>query len=156
VTAAGVLVIGYGNPLRGDDGAGWHAADLLAADPRLTGARVLARHQLVPELAVDVGRASLVVLVDAAAGGAPGSVSVRRVRPPAAPRANWSHHLDPEGLAGLAKDLYGAVPPIVLVSVGAGSFAGGDRLSGALERALPEVVEAVAEVIAGRGLLSRR
>jgi hydrogenase maturation protease len=157
VTTAGVLVIGYGNPLRGDDGAGWHAADLLAADPRLTGARVLARHQLVPELAVDVGRASLVVLVDAAAGGAPGSVSVRRVRPPAAARASCSHHLDPEGLAGLAEALHDAhAPPIVLVSVAAASFAEGDRLSGAVEQALPGVVEAVAEVIAGRGLLSRR
>jgi hypothetical protein len=38
----------------------------------------------------------------------------------------------------------------VLVSVAAGSFAAGDRLSGALERALPEVVEVVAEVVSGQ------
>ena len=83
---AGALVVGYGNSLRSDDGVGWHAAGLLATDPRLAGARVLARHQLVPELAVDVSRASLVVLVDAAADGDPGSLSVRRVRPrPSAP-----------------------------------------------------------------------
>jgi hydrogenase maturation protease len=150
VNHAGVLVVGYGNPLRSDDGVGWHAAELLATDPRLTGARVLAHHQLVPELALDISRASLVVLVDAAADGDPGAVSVRRVQPRRTETATWSHHLDAESLAGLAKDLYGAVPPIVLVSVGAGSFPGGDRLSGALERALPEVVEVVTDVVAGR------
>ena len=48
MTGAGVLVVGYGNPLRGDDGFGCHAAALLAADPRLEEARVLARHQLTP------------------------------------------------------------------------------------------------------------
>jgi hydrogenase maturation protease len=149
VTAAGVLIVGYGNPLRSDDGIGWHAAKLLAAD-RLLGARILARHQLAPELAEDVSRASLVVLVDAAAEGEPGSVSVRRIgSPPPAP-ITWSHHLVPETLAGLANALYGTVPPIVLVSVAAASFAEGDRLSSALERALPEVVEVVAGVVTGQ------
>jgi hydrogenase maturation protease len=150
VTAAGVLVVGYGNPLRGDDGIGWHAAGLLATDRRLDGARVLTHHQLTPELAEDISRASLVVLVDAAADGDPGSVSVRTVGPPPAARTTWSHHLDPQTLAGLAQALYGRVPPIVLVSVAAGSFADGDGLSSALERALPEVVEAVARVVTER------
>ena len=149
MTGAGVLVVGYGNSLRTDDGAGWHAAHLLAADPRLADAQVLARHQLAPELAVDVSRASLVVLVDATADGDPGSVTVRRVRPHPATTATWSHHLAPEALAGLAETLYGPAPPIVLVSVAAASFAEGDRLSSTLEAALPELVEVVARVVAG-------
>jgi hydrogenase maturation protease len=147
---AGVLVVGYGNPLRSDDGLGWRAAELLATDPRLAGARILAHHQLVPELAVDISRASLVVLVDAAADGDPGSVSVRRIRPRPVVPATLSHHLDPEALAGLAKDLYGVVPPIAVVSLAAGSFAAGDRLSGAVERALPKLVEVVTSVVSGQ------
>jgi hydrogenase maturation protease len=147
VTAAGSLIVGYGNSLRTDDGVGWHAAGLLATDPRLEGARVLARQQLTPELAADVSRASLVVLVDASAEGAPGSVSVRRIGPRSATPTPWSHHLDPATLAGLAEALYGVVPPIVLVSVAASSFAEGDRLSDPLQRALCEVVEVVAGVI---------
>ena len=150
MTAAGVLVVGYGNSLRSDDRIGWHAAGLLATDPRLAGVRVMAQHQLVPELAEDVSRASLVVLVDAAAEGGPGSLSVRRVQPRPPTPATWSHHLDPETLAGLAEVLYGFVPPIVLVSVAAGSLAEGDRLSVALEQALPEVVEVVADVVTGQ------
>ena len=149
MTPAGVLVVGYGNSLRGDDGIGWHAAGLLATDPRLAGARVLAQHQLVPELAADISQASLVVLVDAAAEGDPGSLSVRQVQPRPPTPTTWSHHLDPETLAGLAEALYGQVPPVVLVSVAAGSVAESDRLSGDLERALPEVVQVVADVVTG-------
>jgi hydrogenase maturation protease len=150
VNGAGVLVVGYGNSLRSDDGIGWHAARLLAADPRLPGARVLAHHQLAPELAEDISRATLVVLVDASADGDPGSISIRPVLPPPVGPATWSHHLGPETLAGLAAALYGAVPPMVLVSVAAGSFAEGDRLSAALERALPGVVEVVADLVTGQ------
>ena len=150
MTPTGVLVVGYGNPLRGDDGVGWHAAERLADDPRLDGARVLAHHQLAPERAEDISRASLVVLVDASADGDPGTVRVHTVEPTPAGQTTWSHHLDPPTLAGLAEALYGLVPPIVLVSVAAGSFAEGDGLSGALERALPEVVEVVAGVVTGQ------
>jgi hydrogenase maturation protease len=150
VTGAGVLVVGYGNPLRRDDGLGWHAASLLATDPRLAGAQVLTHHQLVPELAEDVSRASLVVLVDASTQGEPGSLSVRRIGPRPATPATWSHHLDPVTLAGLAKGLYGAAPAMVLVSVAAGSFAEGDGLSCVLQQALPAVVEVVAGVVSGQ------
>ena len=145
----GVLVIGYGNPLRSDDGVGWHAAGRLADDPRLAGAEVLARHQLTPELAADVARAALVVLVDAALGGEPGSIVLRRVRPRRPGPAGGSHHLDPESLAGLAEALYGAVPPVVLVEVAASSLAPGGNLSPTLERVVPEVMQVVVRV-AGR------
>ena len=40
MTPPAVLVVGYGNPLRGDDGIGWHAAHHLATDPRLVGVGV--------------------------------------------------------------------------------------------------------------------
>ena len=151
MTGDGVLIVGYGNTLRGDDGVGWHAAARLAGDPRLAGAEVLTRHQLTPELAEDVARASLVVLVDAHSdGGAPGSVSVRPLQPRREAAPGWSHHLDPDALAGLAGALYGTVPPVVLVSVGVASLAGGDRLSPAVRRALPGVVEAVARVVEER------
>ena len=32
-----ILVIGYGNVLRSDDGIGWHVAERLAEDPRFDG-----------------------------------------------------------------------------------------------------------------------
>ena len=129
------------------NGAGWHAATRLAADPRLAGARVLARHQLTPELATDIASASLVVLVDTSVDGAPGSVAVRSIQPRQDSPLPWSHHLDPAALAGLAHALYDHVPPIVLISVAGAAFAHGDRLSPALQRVLPEVVDKVARVV---------
>lgn len=145
---AGVLVVGFGNPLRGDDGVGCSAAGLLAADPRLEGATVLARHQLTPELATDIASASLVVLIDASVNdGAAGSVAVRSIQPRRDSPLSWSHHLDPAALAGLADALYDHVPPMVLISVTGAAFTGADRLSPAVQRVLREVVERVARAV---------
>jgi hydrogenase maturation protease len=151
VNGQGVLVVGYGNTLRGDDGIGWQAAVHMAEDPRLAGAEVLARHQLTPELAKDVAMASLVVLVDARADGdTPGSVRVRRVAPRPDGLTAWSHQLEPAALVGLAATLYGAVPPVYLVSVGGASFAYGAALSPALRQALPRIAEVVAHLVTER------
>jgi hydrogenase maturation protease len=144
----GTLVVGYGNALRGDDGAGGRAAALLARDPRLADATVLARHQLTPELAWNVSRASLVILVDASSDEDPGAVSVRRVEATDGAGSASSHALDPGALVALARVLWDAAPPVFVVSVGAASMEMEDRLSPEVERALPVVVDAVAAIVA--------
>lgn len=148
----GVLVIGYGNPLRGDDALGWHAAGRLAEDPRLDGIEVLWRHQLTPELALDISDASLVVLVDARDGDEPGVIRVERVVPAdVASTAAWSHHVEPVSLMTMARDLYGGSPDVFTVSVGTASLELGDPLSPAVKEALPGVVEAVLAIVAAHG-----
>ena len=66
------LIIGYGNPLRGDDGLGWQVASELAkcVDALIS---VVAVHQLTPELAEPVSDADLVIFVDSSCDGEPGS-----------------------------------------------------------------------------------
>ena len=58
--AAKVFVVGYGNPLRGDDGVGQEVAQVLARQrhhlPALAGTDVMSTHQLVPEMALDLSR----------------------------------------------------------------------------------------------------
>ena len=49
------LIIGYGNPLRSDDGFGWHAGRLLAQALAGQEAEVITCHQLTPELADGFG-----------------------------------------------------------------------------------------------------
>ncbi len=150
--AGGTLVICYGNALRSDDGLGWHAAARLTQDPRLQGAQVLWQHQLTPELAVDVSTASLVVLVDASDGDEAGAISVRRLLDEApADGSAWSHHLGPAELIALARELWGASPPVFVVSVGAANLEVGDRLSPAVEQALPGLVDAVVAIVAVHG-----
>lgn len=147
--AGAVLVIGYGNSLRSDDGIGWHAAARLADDARMRGAVVLQRHQLTPDLALDLGGASLVVLVDASDGDQAGVIAVRRLDPPQGAGPAWSHHLEPASLLAIARHLYGASPTVYVVSVGTASLEVGDHLSPPVEQALPGVVDAVAAIVAG-------
>jgi Nickel-dependent hydrogenase len=78
----------------------------------------------------------------------PGSIRGRRVTPRGDGVAAWSHHLDPAALAGLAGSLYGAVPPVYLVSVAGVSFDHGEELSPALQHALPRVADTVAHLAA--------
>jgi len=155
------LVIGYGNTLRSDDGAGPEAASILAGDPRLAGAEVLAVQQLVPELALDMSRASIVVLVDASVTGRPGEVTVRPVVAAGAGEMGGtagmagapgpsSHHVGPAELLGLARELYGAAPSAFVVSIGAADLGPGEELSPEVRAALPRVADAVAGLV-GRG-----
>ncbi|MGD0875987.1 MAG: hydrogenase maturation protease [Acidimicrobiales bacterium] len=146
--AGNVLIICYGNPIRGDDGAGWRAAELLADDPRAVGAQVLARHQLTPELAEDVSRASLLVLVDASEEpGVAGSVSVYPV--PDSPKAGsaFSHHVDPTHLLQLAATLFGQSPRAVQVSIRVADIDPGTALSAPVEAGMPMLVDAVIDLI---------
>jgi hydrogenase maturation protease len=146
----GALVVGYGNPLRTDDGVGWHVAERLADDPRLEGVTVLRRHQLTPELALDISVATRVVLVDARRGVAAGTFTAARVERAEGSATTWSHHLGPPSLIALAHELYGRVPDVFLVSCGVNSLEIGDKLSLEVEAALPRVVDAVAELIVPR------
>lgn len=148
---AGVLVVGYGNSLRSDDGLGWHLAERLGEDPRFDGVTVLQRHELMPELALDFSRVGLVVLVDASHTPAAGTFTIDRVEPASSSEMTWSHHLSPSSLLALARELYGEAPDVVAVSVGVESLEVGDRLSPVVEAALPRVADAVVELIAEHG-----
>jgi hydrogenase maturation protease len=143
----GVLVVGYGNDLRTDDGVGPAVAARLADDPRLAGAEVRSMHQLTPELAFDASRVSLLVLVDAAADVAAGEVVVTHLDPMTVAGEALTHHLDPVGLVGLAQELWGAAPTVIVVSVGVSSLEIGDRLSPVVEGAVPRAADAVAAII---------
>jgi hydrogenase maturation protease len=104
------------------------------------------RHQLTPELAAEISDASLVVLVDAADGLAPGEIAVGRVGE-AADSSAWSHHVDPAGLVGLAQELWGTAPPVFTVCVGAVSMEVGDGFSPAVAAAIPGAVDAVVAIV---------
>lgn len=154
----GVLVVGYGNGLRSDDGVGRAVAERLVDDPRLAGATVLSVHQLTPELAVDISRASVVVFIDAALGGRPGEITVGRLAPAAAPAAvpvpvapitSFTHHLDAASLVALATGLFGGAPLVHLVTIAGASMDVGDQLSPIVAAALPQAVETVVDVAVG-------
>ena len=63
------LVIGYGNVLRGDDGAGFLTAELLRDKLRDPDIEILSQHQLLPELMEPISRAARVIFIDATVSG---------------------------------------------------------------------------------------
>jgi hydrogenase maturation protease len=142
-----VLVVGYGNALRSDDGLGWHVAERLAVDPRFGGVEILQRHQLTPELALDVSAAAVVVFVDATTSLSSGEVSVERVERLEHAGDTWSHHVSPSGLVALSQQLYGRSAEVYVVSCGMQSDEMGERLSPVVEAAMPTVIDAVAELV---------
>jgi hydrogenase maturation protease len=126
-----VLIIGYGNPLRGDDGFGYRAAE------RIPGA--MAVHQLTPELMDPIARADRVVFLDATAEGVPGEIRRRRVEAFASGGA-FTHHSTPEGLLAGAKALYGRAPEAVLITVCGANFEMSQALSPAVESAMERIL----------------
>jgi hydrogenase maturation protease len=155
-----VTVIGCGNPLRGDDGLAWQAARLLArglgAEPQfLEQGRCLSAdgrveivtcQQLTLDLLETVHEAGRVIFVDASVQGEPGALAVETVMPDT-PQNLISHQFDPPTLLAAVKALYGACPPAMLCSVTAASFDYVEQLSPPVERALPELVRRVAEMV---------
>jgi hydrogenase maturation protease len=144
-----VLVVGYGNSLRRDDGAGWFAAerldDLLPADS----VRVLVRNQLTPELAETVSQVELVVLIDASCTDPPGHIAQREVQPAADTTLSLLHEVNPSQLLGTAVQLYGRCARALLFSIGGRDFEMGEGLSPEVAAAVDEVVNRVQLLIRG-------
>lgn len=140
-----MLIVGYGNPLRADDGLGWRAAERLreTAPPDT---RVLTAHQLTPELAEDASRAELVIFIDAEEGGEPGSWRREEVVPDAAGQP-FTHHVTPASLVAAAADLYGRAPRALLYTMAGESFEFREGLSPRVAAALPEMLEDVVAVV---------
>lgn len=151
-----VLVVGYGNPLRGDDGLGIAAVEMLieraeaaestrqraSAEPTVA-IRFKALHQLTPELASDLAEVDFAVFIDAACDNVQGEIVHRRVLPSHSAPDAFSHQLTPEVLLAMAERLYGRSPEAHLYSIGAASFEYGEALSEAVRAALPALVDRV-------------
>ena len=136
---ARLLILGYGDPLRGDDGVGWHAVHRLRERSAELDADVMSCHQLTPELAEAVSRAERVIFIDARVGPTPGTVEVSEVAAGAPEYPTFSHHLDAATLVALAQGLYGRAPEAWILAVTGESFAYTDQLSASVQSSLPEL-----------------
>jgi hydrogenase maturation protease len=147
------LVLGYGNPLRGDDGVGWQAAILVAKE--LEGqVDVLARHQLTPELAEPISQVDRVIFIDAACEGTPGQVHCRQVESSGGDGQTFTHHVAPADLLATAGALYGHIPAGYLITVNGDNFGYTEALSPLVSAALPRVLAQVKEIVQPTEVLS--
>lgn len=133
-----LVVIGYGNDLRGDDGAGRLVARAVEAR-NLPGVLVLDSHQLVPEMADEIASAELVLFVDASVNQ---DLSDFRVLPLASveSKVELGHCADPNWLLTLTRRLYGRMPAARLLTIAAPCLDFGEHLSPLCQHAVAEAV----------------
>lgn len=121
------LVIGYGNSLRSDDGAGLRVAEAVAAWG-LPGVRSLAVHQLTPELAECLADAGRVLFVDARLAAEGTDIAVLPVEP--SPSTIPAGHIsDPRSLLALTRWLLGCSPRAWLLTIPGVAFEIGEEMS---------------------------
>jgi hydrogenase maturation protease len=155
-----VLVIGYGNPGRLDDGLGPALADALER-LKLPGVTVDSDYQLAVEDARAVADHDVVVFADASLSG-PAPFTFCRIAPK--PGAHFSSHIvEPEGVLALARELFGAQPEAYVLGIRGYVFDDfGERLSeqaranlaaalAFIERVLRERSFHAAEAATGKG-----
>ncbi len=125
---ADVLVLAIGNPLRGDDGVGWRAAQHLNALADGKALEVVTCHQLTPELAELMAGAQRAIFVDAAVDVPAGEVRCEAVHP-GSETGGFSHHLTPCLLLSYTRSLFHKCPKAFQISIGGKSFGYSESLS---------------------------
>lgn len=139
-----ILVIGYGNPLRGDDGIGEQVAEAVALW-NLSQVRSIATHQLTPELAEELSQVDCAIFVDACIASE--AFQITPLLPNTDAGSQLGHYTDPRSLLALAEILYGKAPQAWLVAVPGVNFELGVSLSSqareGVERALVKIRELV-------------
>jgi hydrogenase maturation protease len=143
------LIIGYGNALRGDDGAGFIAAELLRDRIHDPAIEILSQQQLLPELMEPISRASRVIFIDASVAGRAGKVNRIPLRPAPA-CARFTHHATPESLLAGAQKLYGHTPEATLYTIPGRFFEPCQELTPSVRRAIDELVATLEKQLAVR------
>ena len=141
------LVIGYGNTLRSDDGAGQRVAEKIA-QWELPEVRSLAVHQLTPELAEDISQADAVIFIDAVATNSENSISVQIQQLQAADGdTSLGHSCNPRSLLSVTQVLYGKVIKAYWVLIPAVNFDFGEELSSLTRRGIDIALNQVKQII---------
>ncbi|MBN8215245.1 MAG: hydrogenase maturation protease [Spirochaetes bacterium] len=153
-----ILILGYGNEMRGDDGVGPLVAQLL--EKTLEGMPVGVRQaqMLLPEFIVDFSQVEKLVLVDATVNVAPGEWTRKPIVAVASadgsPLPSVGHFLSPESVLGSVRALFDREPETWLYTIGVAEMAIGFQLS-PRSRAAAELVAREIELQV-RGWLAAR
>lgn len=120
------LLIGFGNPTRQDDGAGWDVLQRLEA-LNLPSVETRLAQQLGLEILEDWGVFERVLFIDAGQG--PGETRLEKIAASEIPASASTHHLKPETLLQLSQKLYGITPDLYLCRIPGVRFDFGEGLS---------------------------
>jgi hydrogenase maturation protease len=146
------LVIGYGNALRSDDGAGPRVAEKVAA-MNYPGVRALICPLLTPELADPISQARAVLFVDAAVDS-PREVRLRKLEPAESAQI-MTHAADPRALLALARDVFGRAPQAWWLTIPAVKFDFSSELSPEAEQGMAGALDKIHALLLTSSVRSR-
>jgi hydrogenase maturation protease len=150
-----ILIIGYGNTLRRDDGAGPTLAHMVLAYESYKDINIIESRQLTPELAEEVAAPDVTAVIfmdsrvvtgqiDGSCGTA--EVELSRIDSMVA-TPSFSHYCDPPSVMAYTELLCGRKPPAWLVSVPGVDFTHGEGFSDLTLRSLPVARDKVCELL---------
>ena len=139
------LVIGYGNTLRNDDGAGQIVAEKVA-NWKLNNLRAIAVHQLTPELAANLAEVEQIIFVDAYPACDQRTVQTYPLQPLATMTLK-SHTSDPRVLLTLTETLYNHCPQAWWVLIPGVNFELGEELSPLTQNGITEALAQIQSLL---------
>jgi hydrogenase maturation protease len=139
-----ILIIGYGNTLRNDDGVGVRVAEIIE-EKQWPNTRVIATHQLTPELAADIADSHLVIFVDAVFSNSL-DIQIQRLES-SLKWNNLGHAESPQSLLALAKFIDRKTPTAWGVFIPAIDCEFGEELSPVTQKGLEMAIEAIQKII---------
>jgi hydrogenase maturation protease len=161
-----LLLIGYGNPDREDDGVAWHILHAITLKLGLpapesyedefpeTAQIDLDFHlQLTPEMAEDISTYEYVCFIDAHTGSIPEPVRLIDVESEFQ-HSPFTHHLTPQSLLSMCETIYHKKPDAALVSVLGYRFLFTRQLSEETTRLVPQAVQLIWDWMKDRNIVS--
>ncbi len=144
------IVIGIGNPLRGDDAFGYVVVnEFIAKHGEAQNEEVDCFHmqQLGLELLPYFEDCETLIFVDASVKVEEGVVKTELIEPGTMIDNPVSHFFDPETLLSSTFALYQRHPKTYLISVGAKDFEIREGLTAPIEAAVPEVLKEIEDIL---------
>jgi hydrogenase maturation protease len=109
---------------------------------------VAASRQFTPEMAEPISVADTVIFLDCSATSAAGQISLHPVVATTKPARLMTHHMRPESLLWMSRELYGRVPRVAyLITVGGESFKMEECLSDTVRSTAPAVLRLIEEIV---------
>ena len=126
-----VIVLGYGNPFRTDDGVGPVGAEAIAQWLEDEGHEVTTwiGHQLLPEVVLELEGKDLAIFVDASVEQYPDGFRICEVLPSADLDGLNLHTCTPGWIMHLAMQMNVNVPKMIMITISGANFDFGDSLS---------------------------
>ena len=139
-----ILIIGYGNNLRSDDGVGRYLAEIIDQQ-QLPSVKTLSVHQLTPELVLEITEAQAVIFIDANVS-LTSEITLQYLEA-SQDKTRLGHTSNPEQLLALGQNLYNKLPPAWLLTIPTTNFEFGETFSDLTQAAIAPALFLLTQLI---------